>query len=263
MNNPLASPQGNFRLISSRNRTEDEKSLIDLRSESPIISNNPCQFPSNIYVINLGERNDRWEGFQRNNSDLFDSFNVERWEATSIGPQIKVVEDAIFQSFLSCLEHAFQSQECVIVMEDDSYLVPGGMEKLKESWNDLPEDWDVLIGNHYFFGQLKILTDNLAKPTQRASTVNFSVFRRTCLSKIKEYLYLRDVYPSIRDFDHYVTSEIVPINNYTVWPMISREVSSYSNHKGKILDSSNKIREHAYKYKFIDQDRYYSSLSGW
>lgn len=263
MNNPLAGPQENFRFVSSRNRSEDEKSLVDLRDQHPIIPGNPCKFPSKIYVINLAGREDRWGIFQRINSELFNEFKVERWEATSIGHQITSVVDAIFQSFLSCIEHSLENDECVIIMEDDSYLAEGGVEKLKETWKDLPEDWDVLIGNHYFFGKMNILTDNLAKPTQRASTINFSIFRKTCLPKIKEHKYLRDAYPSIRDFDHYVTSEIVPINNYTVWPMISREISSYSDHKERILDSSIRIRENAYKYKFIDQDKYYSSLEGW
>ena len=263
MNNPLAGPQGNFRLISSRNKSDDEKSLIDLRSESQIVSNNPCKFPSKIFVINLGERTDRWWSFQRNNSPLLERFKVERWEATSTGLNITTVEEAIFQSFLSCLEASFEKDECVIIMEDDAYLAEGGIEKLQKAWEDLPEDWDVLIGNHYFFGQINILTDNIAKPLQRASTVNFSVFRKTCLPKIKEYQYLRGVYPSIVDFDHYITSEIVPINNYTIWPMISREIPSYSNHKGRALDSASKIREHAHKYRFIDQDKYYSSLEGW
>ena len=263
MNNPLASPQGNFRLISLRNKTEDEKFLIDLRSEAQIVSNNPCAFPTKVYVINLGDRTDRWWTFQRNNQSLFESFDVERWEATSTSHFIPVVEDAIFQSFVGCLEHSFETQETVIVMEDDAYVAEGGMEKLKEAWNDLPEDWDVLIGNHYFFGEMHILTDNLAKPLQRASTVNFSIFRRTCLQKIKDSLHLKGTYPSIRDFDHYLTSELTPINNYTVWPMISREIPSYSNHKGRALDSSTKIREHAHKYKFIDGEKYYSSLEGW
>lgn len=263
MNNPLAGPSGNFRLTSSRNRFEDEKSLIDLRTNPQIWPANPCKFPSRIYVINRSERRDRWETFQRTNSELFERFSVERWEATTVGPQITSVVDAIFQSFLNCLDHALENDECVIIMEDDAYLAEGGMEKLEAAWGDLPEDWDVLVGNHYFFGQMNILTDNLAKPAQKASTINFSVFRRTCLPKIKESLHLRDVHPSIRDFDHYVTSEMIPINNYTVWPMISREISSFSDHKGKILDSAIKIREHAFKYKFIDGDKYYSSLEGW
>jgi|688.fasta_scaffold451462_2 hypothetical protein len=263
MNNPLAGPQGNFKLISSRNKEEDEKSLIDLRDQSRIVPGNTCEFPSKIYVINRSEREDRWGTFQRINSDLFKKFEIERWEATSTSPQITSTVDAIFQSFLNCLDQSLDNNECVIIMEDDAYLAEGGIEKLETTWKDLPEDWDVLVGNHYFFGQISILTDNLAKPVQRASTVNFSVFRRTCLPKIKEYRYLRDVYPSIRDFDHYVTSEIIPINNYTVWPMISREIPSYSDHKGRILDSAIKIREHAFKYKFVDSDKYYSSLEGW
>ena len=68
---------------------------------------------------------------------------------------------------------------------------------------------------------------------------------------------------STKDFDHFITSEFVPVNNYTVWPMISREISSFSDHKGKKLDSSMKIRENAYKYLFIDQDNYYPSMEGW
>ena len=119
MNNPLAGPQGNFKLISSRNKTGDENSLIDLRSESPIVPSNPCKFPSKIFVINLGDRTDRWWSFQRNNSDLFKNFEVNRWEATQIGYNAPKVEEAIFQSFLGCLESSLESEECVIIMEDD------------------------------------------------------------------------------------------------------------------------------------------------
>jgi hypothetical protein len=56
---------------------------------------------------------------------------------------------------------------------------------------------------------------------------------------------------------------MVPVNNYTVWPMISREIASFSDHRQKNLDSATKIRENAFKYKFIDGDKYYSSLEGW
>jgi GR25 family glycosyltransferase involved in LPS biosynthesis len=136
MNNPLAGSQGNFRFVSSRNRSEDEKSLVDLRSQKRIASNNPCKFPSKVYVINRSERKDRWETFQRINSDLFSKFQVERWEATSTSYQITSTVDAIFQSFLNCLDHSLEKEECVIIMEDDSYLAEGGLEKLKIAWKD-------------------------------------------------------------------------------------------------------------------------------
>lgn len=263
MNNPLAISQGNFKFISNKNRSGDEKFLHDLRSELQIYPDNPCAFPSKIYVINLEERQDRWEIFQRNNETLFEEFDIERWNATPVRHTLPNVVDAIFESFTLCLEHAFQANECVIIMEDDAYLAEGGIEKLKAAWKDLPRDWDVLIGNHYFFGDMEILTDHLAKPTGRASTINFTIFRSSVLQKVEENKTIRDQYPSVRDFDHFLTTELTPINNYTVWPMVSREIPSHSDHRGKILDSATKIRENAHKFIFIDQEKYYSSLEGW
>jgi hypothetical protein len=147
-------------------------------------------------------------------------------------------------------------------MEDDAYVAEGGVEKLFLAWKDLPADWDVLIGNHYWFYEMEILTDHLAKPRGRASTANFILARKTILPKILENLGHRGSQSS-NDFDHFITCDEVPVNNYTVWPMISREISSYSDHKGKNLDSSMKIRENAYKYLFVDQEKYYPSIEGW
>ena len=262
MNNPLGGSGQNFGLRSLKNKEEDEKSLLDLRSKNYARGKNPCSFPGKIYVINREDRQDRWESFCKINSNLFSSFRVLRWEATTTSYQIPSVVDAIFDSFLSCMNESFKEEECVIIMEDDAYLAEGGIEKLQKCWEDLPEDWDVLVGNHYWFYKMEILTDHLAKPIGRASTANFIVARKTILPKILENIDRRGD-ESTKDFDHFITSEFVPVNNYTVWPMISREISSFSDHKGKKLDSSMKIRENAYKYLFIDQDNYYPSIEGW
>lgn len=262
MNNPLAVSQGDFRLRSLRNKNQDEKDLIDLRGEYVKNGTNPCSFPKKVYVINRRDREDRWSSFCSLNSSSLENFEVTRWDATVVDEKITSVVDAIFESFLRCLKDAFQTEECVIVMEDDAYIAEGGVQKLKMCWKDLPEDWDVLVGNHYWFYQMNILTDHLAKPVDRASTANFIVVRKTALPKILKNLDLRGI-ESIRDFDHFITSDQVPINNYSVWPMISREIASFSNHKGKNLDSSMKIKEHSYKYLFIDQEKFYPSLEGW
>lgn len=259
MNNPLGSSFGNFKIISTKNKEEDEKSLVDKRSEF-LSGGNLCKFPHKVFVINKSERFDRWEKFKETNKSLIENFEVERWEASSPNLNLPTVADAIFDSFYRCIKSS--QDECIIVMEDDSYLAEEAMNKIKKSWEDLPEDWDILIGNHYFFGSMEILTDNLAKPTERASTINFSIIRKTILPKIEENFHLRST-PSISDFDHFVTSPLVPINNFTIWPMVSREFPSFSDHKQKNLDSAQKIREHAFKYLFIDQDSYYSSLEGW
>ena len=259
MNNPLSLGHGNFRLRSEKNRREDEKSLLDSREEfSP--GGNPCSFPHKVYVINRQDREDRWSKFSSINENLFENFKVQRWEATVPSLEIGTVVDAIFNSFYRCIKES--PEECVIIMEDDVYLAEGALEKIRKAWDDLPPDWDVLIGNHYFFGSIKILSDNLAKPVGRASTANFIIARKTIVPKIEENLGKRENL-SIRDFDHYITSELVPINNFTIWPMVSREFPSFSDHKGKELSSFHKIRENAFKYLFIDQDSYYSSIEDW
>ena len=259
MNNPLASSFGDFRIRSLKNRQEDEKFLIDKKSDFTA-GGNTCQFPTKVYVIHRSEREDRWDRFKKSNTNLFEKFEVHQWEASTPNRNLPEVVDAIFDSFLRCIQNS--PDEAIIVMEDDSYLAEGAIEKIIQTWKDLPEDWDILIGNHYFFGTIDILTDHLAKPRGRASTLNFSIIRKSILPKIEDNLFKREM-PSLRDFDHFVTSEAIPINNFTIWPMVAREFSSFSDHKGKMLDSAQKIRENAFKYLFIDQDSYYSSLEGW
>ena len=259
MNNPLASSGGIgfFSAHSRKNRNRDLEKLEDLRSSTPISANNKCKFPTEVRVINLEKRSDRWERFQEINKDLFSEFTITRFNAV----EGSNVVDAIFNSFTSCLEESFKDHETVIIMEDDCYLAPGGLEKLKSAFLDLPEDWDCLIGNHYFITGMEILTDHLARPKNQASTLNFAVFRNTILNKIKDNIHLRS--NLLRDIDHFITSEQVPINNYTVWPMISREYVSHSDHKNSVKDMTIRIRENAFLYQFVDSDTYYPSIPEW
>jgi hypothetical protein len=259
MNNPLSSSFGNFKHRSEKNRAEDEKTILDRRA-SFCPGGNKIPFPTKVYVIHRTEREDRWSRFESQNRQIFDSFEVIVWEASVPGGEIQTVTDAIFDSFLSCIKNS--QDESIIVMEDDAYLAEGGMEKIRSAWEHLPEDWDILIGNHYFFSEIEVLSDHLSKPVGRASTSNFFISRRTIIPKIEENLDKRGI-PSLRDFDHFITSELIPINNFTVWPMVSREFPSFSDHRSKNLDSSIKLRENAHKYLFVDQEEYYSSLEGW
>lgn len=258
MNNPL-SMGGNFSVFSQKNKSEDEKSLIDLK-ENWKSGGNKCSFPVKIFVINRTERSDRMEQFTKSNELLYQNFEVIRFEASTPNLNLKTVTDAIFDSFYRCIKEA--EDECIIIMEDDAYLAEGALEKIKKSWEHLPEDWDILIGNHYFFGKIEILSDHLAKPVERASTLNFSIIRKTIVPKIEENITKREI-PSLNDFDHFITSREIPINNFTIWPMVSREIPSFSDHKGKNLNSLYKIRENAYKYLFIDQEKFYHSIEGW
>jgi hypothetical protein len=256
MNNPIYSGNPSFKILSEKNRKLDESSL-KIAKKNWNLGGNKCQFPSKVFVINRSERPDRMGKFKEYNRLVYENFEVIRFEASVPNLKIKTTTDAIFDSFYRCILDS--PDECICVMEDDAYIVGGSIEKIKKSWEELPEDWDILIGNHYFFGSIEILSENLAKPTSRASSANFIIVRKTIIPKINDNIHKREI-QSINDFDHFVTSELVPINNFTIWPMVSREYPSFSDHKGKELDSSHKIRENSFKYLFIDQEEFYTSL---
>lgn len=259
MNDPLSSSNGTgtFRFLSKKNEESDKKRIINRKDEFLIKPNNFCPFPTEIYVLNLPEREDRWEKFQQMNLSLSEFFSVNRFLSNK-GEDVVL---SIFNSYVNCLEKAFETQETVIVMEDDGYVVTGGVEKLKLAFADLPEDWDVLIGNHYFFGEMNLLSDHLGKSTGLASTLNFAVYRNTILPKIKENLHLR--VEDRLDFDHFLTHPMVPINNYTIWPMISREYVSFSDHKKEVANMEFRVRENSTLYQYVDSEKYYPSLEGW
>lgn len=251
---------GDFRSISRRNREENQKRILDLRKSNPIIPNNSSDFPKKAYVINLDRRQDRWQQFQVENPILLKNFEVVRVSAE----EGKFPQKSIFNSFLKTLRIGFleDKQETIIVMEDDAYLAKGSMDKIKKAFADLPADWDILIGNHYFFSSVQVLSNHLAKPVGSASTLNFSIIRNTILEKIEEQIHLREN-GIIGDFDHFVTSDEVKINNFTIWPMVSREYLSYSDHKGCVKDMSFRVRENAYLFPFVDSESYYPSLEFW
>jgi GR25 family glycosyltransferase involved in LPS biosynthesis len=251
---------GDLRRICELNKESDLSRIIDIGSKFELRGKNEVQFPKKAYVINLTRRHDRWERFNSLNKQLFSNFEVERFDAVE---DLSDVPWAIFRSYLDVMEKAFgeDCQDSIVVMEDDAYLVSGAMDKIRDSYASLPQDWDILIGNHYFFGEMGVINEHLAKPLNRASTINFSIIRNTILDKIKDNLNMRE--GDKLDIDHFITSCDVPINNYSIWPMVSREYLSHSDHKGCEKNMEMRIREHAYLFPFVDGDKYYPSLAGW
>ncbi len=258
MNDPLRSSvgPGYFSSISRKNQAENLSRILPPVKSTENWQLNSCEFPTQVFVINLDRRIDRWDEFKLRNSLLFENFEVSRFPAIEKEDR----QSAIFESHFSCLQENFKNSDSIIVMEDDGYLAEGWLPKLKLAFQDLPKDWDCLIGNHYFFGQMQILTPHLAQPLGIASTINFVVYRETILEKISSNWDQRKETP---DFDHFITSEKIPIQNYTIWPMISREYLSFSDHKQRIRNMEIRVAENSHLFQFVDSDTYYPSIPNW
>jgi len=247
MNDPTRSSP-DFRRLSEINRASDESFLHNITYEG---DPNVSRFPQKVYVLNLPEREDRWNKFCESNPELFQRFDVIRF------PAIKGqdVQEAIFTSFYTCLRSC--PDETCIIMEDDAYLALGGLEQIRETWNLIPSDWEVVFGNHYFFTKLNILDRPFACPIGRASTANFGIYHRRLIPKIQKSDFRND--PSTREWDHLLTGD-PDIKNYLYWPMISREHPGYSDHRGKVMDINLRTREHRYRFNFIDNENFYGRI---
>lgn len=258
MNNPISPSisNGYFSDLSKNNSKEDLKRIIDRRDSLHGIGTNSKKFPTKALVINLAERQDRWEIFREKNPDIFEIMDVQRFDAI----QKNDVREAIFLSHLGCLEN-LQEDDTILVLEDDCELALGWYEKLKKAFSDLPSSWDVLIGNHYFFGEMNVLSENLAKPSGRASTANFVLYSGTAIKKIQNEFNLRE--GGLEDVDHFLTDPRTSILNFTVWPMISREFVSFSDHHKKVRNMEFRVREHAFLFPYVDSHVYYPSIECW
>jgi hypothetical protein len=259
MDNPLAPKigPGYFSEISSKNKSEDLSKIIDLRGKRNL--NLKCfEIPKKVLVINLPEREDRWIRFGIKNQELFQKLEVRKVP----GIVEKIAFEGIFKAHLSCMRYSQDIGEPIIVMEDDCELASGWPEKIVQVFQELPLDWDVLVGNHYFFSKIEILTDHLAKPKIQASSANFVIYNTSCYQKALSNNHLRSNF-NLMDIDHFLTSDHIPINNYSIWPMISREFVSVSDHYKKVRNMEHRIREHAHQFQFIDSDIYYPSIESW
>ncbi len=248
MNNPLAVGSPDYRRLSELNRATDELDIS--RPDTKQIPNSKS-YPRKIYVLNLPEREDRWIRFQSMNQELFEIFDVVRFDALKTSD----VQDAIFKSFKTCIGKA--EDETFIVMEDDAFLVEGAIQHLHKIWEQIPGDWDVLFGNHYFYSKLEIINDVVAKPIGRASTANFGIYSKSLLPKLDDLSMRED--RSLSEWDHFLTGN-PSINNYVLWPMVSREVAGFSDHRGREMNINLRLREHRYRFNFLDNEKFYEAI---
>jgi len=119
-----------------------------------------------VYVINLPRRAERWKAFSKKIPADWPFRTPERYVAIDGGlatppdwwkdgggawgcykAHLRILED--------CLNHEINS---VLILEDDAICVDGFTEKVRNFWNHLPEDWEMV----YLGGQH--IQENLGLP---------------------------------------------------------------------------------------------------
>src|SRR6056300_1188464 len=113
MNNPLGPTigPGYFSQMSKNNREKDLKKIIDSR-DSFGVRTKSIPLPKKVLVINLPEREDRWEIFKNKNKDILNRFNVAKKD----GIIHTDPPTGIFLAHLECMQKSKEIGEPIIVM---------------------------------------------------------------------------------------------------------------------------------------------------
>jgi GR25 family glycosyltransferase involved in LPS biosynthesis len=149
-----------------------------------------------IFCINLEERTDRWQecilNFEKHNIT-----NYERIDAVKIKEQIdpkRKGQIGCCLSYAKTIEQAIKENlNQFLILEDDfyfSYQKDILNIKLTQSFNDLPNNWDLLylggtVGNFYGINPIDKFTNNLYKLNCAHTTHSIAVSKNGAL-KIKD-----------------------------------------------------------------------------
>lgn len=126
------------------------------------------------YVINLDKRPDRWEDIQLNFSET--SLKLTRWSAINgkdlTEDEIKKITTTLcdnicspsmigcWLSHFSIWRYIVENNETnVLILEDDAYPVDNFDKLLKEYWQQVPKDWDMVHLGCYGSCDNNILSD--------------------------------------------------------------------------------------------------------
>lgn len=163
---------------------------------------------------------------------------------------------AIFDNYLKIFETRLGDSEILFIIEDDVKLLPGWRESIIKSMSQLPKEWDILSGNFSNLEKIIQIGQELIKPIGNISSMNFTIFHRRGIEKIKSNLELRKISP-YNHIDRYCFSERLNLNCYGAWPMICREIPGYSFNRKMLTDSFKYLIEYQpYKYWFIDKPKW-------
>ena len=188
------------------------------------------------YCINLSTRRDRWHFMQKQVSHYPRDFKLHRFEAIvdTQSPRLGCANSHI--SILNLAQK--EGREYVFVLEDDALLVELGIERLNTVLNNIPSDWDILMGGYYESEVISKSKIGFAK-SNFVQCTHCIIYRNTSYKHFRDY----DGCPlGIDDYISYLASTR-KINLYLVYPSVAMQVKGYSNIKTAYFDWNNQNRQ--------------------
>ena len=199
--------------------------------------NNPFEFFSKIYCINLDSRTDRWEHAKEEFSKINILDKVERFSA------IKHDDGRIgvIKSNLEILKIAkANNYDNVLIFEDDVLFINNPIEVLTKSIEDLKKikNWSLFYLGANTHNPLTKVTDNLYVLKNAYAAHSFCYNKIIYNQAIKQYDMTNKITKHDEILDVYLAKIQEKYPCYLVNPIITTQMPSYSDIEKKHVDYS-------------------------
>lgn len=189
---------------------------------------------SDIYCINLKNREDRWRHIRINKTEMDFEGEIKRIDAV----KHKRGHIGCGLSHQKAIKLAKEKKlEKILVIEDDCLFKKDSFKHFLTCIQELPEDWDILTGGVSWFLYerltMKRVSKHLVKLSDFAAS-HFILYNHRSYNKILEW-------KANRHIDRYMgsLSREKKLNVYCSTPFIARQIADFSDVKQKKVNFTN------------------------
>lgn len=187
------------------------------------------------YVINIKERTERLSQFRNEIGSFFLNQDVIVTEACVGKPSMKFIG----LSHKKCVQHAKDNRyNEILIMEDDVKLIPNSFDYAQECLNNLPNDWDILLGGIYTSRSL-VKENEFWNKTGYFSALHFYIINKNAYDKflsIKEDIHIDVACAKNKHLGG------VELNCYVMNQFVAIQHNGYSDNVDKVMDYSHLLK---------------------
>lgn len=181
--------------------------------------------PKVAYCMNLDKRTDRWNQVLKDCEQL--PFEIKRISAVE---NLKCPQNGVATTFKNIIKSSI-NEPFILIIEDDLQILDS--EKVITSLQNVPDDWDILLGGAYYFHSNKnVILDNWIKCTDFCS-LHFIIINK------KIYDIILNIENKGLNFDRILGPlSSSTINTYLMYPMPCCQRPGFSDLHKKYVDYS-------------------------
>jgi glycosyl transferase family 25 len=182
------------------------------------------------YVINLPHRTDRLENVNKELSKVFDNLNY----ILIPGIYNEIPFKGCAQAHINAVQHAKNNNYSeILIMEDDLIFRDGAKEYINECFADIPQDYDILLGGVYGYGDRIEYNKNWYKINKFIST-HFYILSEKNYDKVLSF-------DKSAHIDTYL-GKMLKLNNYITKKFFVIQNTGFSDNENEFKDYSAKLQ---------------------